>query len=161
MTKCTNCGEQSPAQWQEDGVIVDGLVISRADIGYYSGFMDSMDSNEYAHLCHDCSLLLMRTLTGLAEFLLPNRCGHPQKEVCCEYAWKSEGQDIYRGTVNGEWEKVVITPNKPYDDNMNNHLEQAVASLKALKEQLENNDSAMSIEINNVLSTLDYIEKKL
>ncbi len=122
MVACTNCGGQSPALWKDGQASVAGMAINRAMVGYYDGFMDSFGhDDEWAFICHDCSLLLMRTMSGLAKFLLPDRGGHPVsgEEPCCEFAWKHGG---FRGTSEGTWEnyptEVGIEPNNPYSELM-------------------------------------------
>ena len=111
---CTNCGGMSPALWEDGNLIDGGLVISSYDIGYYGGFMDTFaEEPKNVFLCHDCSLLLMRTMTGLAKFLLPNRGGHPvnDNKPCCEYAWtfltdENGESDAFVVGDDGEWKKL-------------------------------------------------------
>ena len=121
--KCTNCGGVSPEfelyEGQNSGLHENGLVIALKDIAYYGGFMDSewgeLEQEKVAHLCHGCSLLLMRTMSGLAKFLLPNRGGHPFEggtaSPCCEYTWSfhtdEDGEmSVIKGTPEGTWEKL-------------------------------------------------------
>lgn len=120
--KCTNCGLKSPAferyGGDKSGLHENGIVIALNSIGYYGGFLDSewgdLENEKVAHLCHDCSLLLMRTMSGLAKYLMPNRGGHPfqggSEAPCCEYTWSFhsdenwENRKIILGTTEGTWE---------------------------------------------------------
>lgn len=109
---CTNCGLDSPALWDEGDAHDSGLVISASCVGYYNGFMDSLDGDVVAYICHDCSLLLMRTMSGLAKFLMPLGAGHPvsgnDSPPCCEFAWTfgdENGETVLLvGTTDGTWE---------------------------------------------------------
>ena len=112
--KCTNCGLDSPVMGghpDDDPFFQGGLIVSEVEIGYYGGFTDGFGDDKSADLCHDCSLLLMRTMSGLAKYLLPNRGGHPcSTEIpCCEYAWSFRTDEngetiVVLGTTEGTWE---------------------------------------------------------
>ena len=108
---CTNCGGESPALLDDSDAHDSGLILSASCIGYYNGFMDSLDSN-VAYICHDCSLLMMRTMSGLAKFFMPLGAGHPMSghdsPPCCEFAWTFGTDDngetvLLVGTTEGTW----------------------------------------------------------
>lgn len=121
--QCTNCAASS-LEFEEyedhnSGLPENGLVIALNDIAYYGGFMDAkwgeIDENKVAYLCHDCSLLLMRTMSGLAQYFLPKRGGHPfeggSNSPCCEYTWSFHTDEdgdmsVILGTTEGTWEKL-------------------------------------------------------
>ena len=128
MKKCDNCGVDNPATQQDGNFIDGGLSLDLLNMGHYGGLWDNFppeDRGGLAHLCHDCSLILVRALPNILHFALPgNRGGHPNRvhdndsprgtdvPPCCELAWtwNQIGDDRYNvevhyGTANGEWVK--------------------------------------------------------
>lgn len=133
---CANCGTEARTTQQEGNFLDGGLSFDLVSLGFYGGFWDNFSQGKegLAHICHDCSLLFMRALPGLAKRILPQGGGHPNnihvpvtnedREVlepsCCEFAWTwnakeqdADGQhQTYFGTPDGDWEKVVRVENK-------------------------------------------------
>ena len=118
LTKnCDNCGAEAPATQQDGNFIDGGWVVVHRSLGFYGGFSDPFpeeDETTEAHLCHDCCVIMMRAMPGLARRIVP---GHPNlndgegTEVppCCEWAWTwvefPDRHEHYRGTREGTWEK--------------------------------------------------------
>ena len=139
MAICDNCWHevQPVADWAP--LPVGGLWFSQKDLGYYDGFFDVFPSvgcePTELGLCHECCVLFMEALPGLADKLLPLRGGHPTRPwvqgtaspPCCAWAWTWDEEapcgvcaqsSVYVANANGEWEKrecqgcvvVVSTP---------------------------------------------------
>lgn len=137
LLNCTNCGTPSPTTQQSGKFIDDGISINVNDLGHYGGFTDNFPGkmgNPYAHLCHDCCVILFNALPGFAKFaevhgghgnITGGACysggelAHIENGTlitpCCPYAWtwdrtKRSGPynnyDVYRSTPELTWEKV-------------------------------------------------------
>jgi hypothetical protein len=127
---CNNCGAEAQATQQGGNFIDGGLSIHLPSMGHYGGFWDDYTDSErnfVSHICHDCSVLFMRTFPGLAKLILPHGGGHPNnchlsdkgaegtyEPSCCEFAWTWDTEErteegtwqTYFGTTDGSWEKV-------------------------------------------------------
>lgn len=71
LINCTNCGTPSPTTQQQGNYIDDGISIDVNLLGHYGGFTDNFpfrETNNLAHLCHDCSVILFNALPGFAKF---------------------------------------------------------------------------------------------
>lgn len=94
-TTCANCEREVPSFYESGGLADSGLFFSPNSMGYYAGFFDNYppddDDNGYS-ICHDCVVLFMQALPGLAKRLLPSGGGHPiigeyPTKPCCAWAW--------------------------------------------------------------------------
>lgn len=141
--RCDNCGSEAPASQQSGHYIDDGWSLNYLSLGHYGGFTDCIpdpdthydDDRYYSHLCHDCCVVMMRAMPGLARQIFSSGAGHPNRREsheprgtatpsCCEWAWTwntVDGKEItYFGTPDGGWvtreewiNRVAITPYNP------------------------------------------------
>lgn len=96
---CENCGNEVPRVWPDTELPMCGFTFNKHSLGYYAGFSDNFPSEnpdeDWITICHDCSVVFMRALPGLANKVLPLRGGHPNYPKdesihiapCCEWAW--------------------------------------------------------------------------
>ncbi len=88
---CSECGAPCQA-YEESELIIGGLCFSPREWGYYNGFTDfgMNDAVGGVNLCHDCSLMLLRSFSSIAK-ALGDGGHHPcsDDQPCCEYAWRS------------------------------------------------------------------------
>lgn len=121
---CTNCGVEAPASQQMGNYIDNGWSLGHRYLGHYGGFSDDFppEEKQTAHLCHDCCVLMLNALPGLAKFLFPAEySGHPNANhskggisvpSCCEYCWTWDGKCecgqsiVYYGAPAGAWRRV-------------------------------------------------------
>lgn len=95
-TTCANCEREVKSVYHGVDLPDSGLYLSPNSMGYYAGFFDNFPPDEegkfgYA-ICHDCSVVMMLALPGLAKRLLPHGGGHPIEgeypdPPCCAWAW--------------------------------------------------------------------------
>lgn len=127
---CTNCNIPQPANSQDGNYIDDGISIDVNQLGHYGGFTDNFPgkmSDQIAHLCHDCCVILFNALPGLARFAgvhgghgnITGRWTYSDGELsqvqngtevppCCQYAWtwdKTDPKNIvdYWATPDLQW----------------------------------------------------------
>lgn len=135
MKKCDNCGMNHLATQQDGNFIDGGLSLDLLNMGHYGGLWDNFppeDRGGLVHLCHDCSLILVRALPAILHFALPGgKGGHPnnvhretsdrgtETPPCCELAWtwNQVGEsryevETYYGTAEGEW----VKDDRPYEN---------------------------------------------
>ena len=123
---CTNCGIEAPTSQQGGNYIDDGWSIGHDFLGHYGGFSDNFppDENGLAHLCHDCCVLMLNALPGLAKFLFPNGGGGHSSQFsdppCCQYAWTVDkcacgGYVVYHGSPDGVWRRLGCERCDPED----------------------------------------------
>lgn len=141
---CTNCGAEARTTQQEGNFIDGGLSFDLVNLGFYGGFWDNFPTNGregLAHICHDCSVVFMRALPGLAKKILPNGGGHPnfihaekitkgtETPSCCEFAWTwkdeldADDEDsilTYFGRADGGWDKTVCLDGETLTRENNN-----------------------------------------
>lgn len=122
--KCSNCGAEAPTTQQEGRYIDWGWSLSHNFLGHYGGFSDNFPSEGLlSHICHDCCVVMMRALPGLAKSLFPaGGGGHPSVSnetgiltpSCCEYAWTWDKEErcgecgdhvLYFGAPDGGWRR--------------------------------------------------------
>jgi len=91
---CDNCEREVKSVYMGVDLPDSGLCFSPYDMGYYAGFFDNFppDNQDVYCICHDCSVVFMLALPGLAKRLLPLRGGHPilgnyPDPPCCAWAW--------------------------------------------------------------------------
>ena len=118
-TVCANCEREVPALWESGGLADSGLFFDPNTLGYYAGFFDNFPpADDGFCICHDCSVVFMKALPGLAKRLLPLRGGHPMDDSypnppCCEWAWawdesevcEKHGVTVLRGNDEGGWDR--------------------------------------------------------
>lgn len=111
--RCDACGELTPAVNKPD-LPEHGLSINVPSMTYYAGFTDLLpgdltEQEERFHICHDCSVRLMRTFPALGARI--GFGGHPcdDETPCCDWAWKRTGGVTFIAE-QGKW---VIVLNKP------------------------------------------------
>lgn len=129
MRGCDECGGYFPATQQDGHYIDGGLSLDLLNMGHYGGLWDNFPPRGregLVHLCHDCSVNMIRALPNLAKRVIG---GHPnwvhnsamEKDSprgtdtpsCCEFAWTWNTDEldenghytVYYGTADGGWVK--------------------------------------------------------
>lgn len=107
---CSECNnELPPDNW-------GGMVLAPREWGFYGGFTDNepwidVTENDYIHLCHDCSLRLVRSFSSIAKKI--GAGGHPPRgtndKSCCEYSWWVIDDVVHYGDKSdGSWHKQPL-----------------------------------------------------